>query len=339
MKAKLIALVALTTATLAASAQSDLAAKAKQDLVNNTTFGGCIITKASYTDNEAADKKTDFAVRSVRGHVAGKVLDFGYMVQLEYSGVSGSKKEEGPHIVDAWIEWQKYDEFKIKVGQQKRAFTFENPYHPMDIGFGTYSSCESYLAGYADIVGEQNSHGRDVGVAFSGNLIPMDGHKFLHYHAGVYNGQGVNHNDKNSRKDFIGGLWVEPVKDLMIGAYGWSGNYVNSDGETLDRKRWSAGLKYESLWSVRAEYIGDKNADGWYALVGVPVVDKLKIYARYDHWRPSKEWSDAKINYGLAANYRPCKFLQFQANYTYTHARTAADKNYNTFDLQAYVKF
>ena len=148
MKRFIISTAVFATA-LTLSAQSNLAQQAKQDLINSFTFGGCVITEANWTDNEAKEAKTDFAARSLRLHVAGKVLDYAYMVQFEYTGVAGDAKESGPHIVDAWIEWQKYPEFKVKLGQQKRAFTFENPYHPMDIGLGTYSQCVSFIGGYA----------------------------------------------------------------------------------------------------------------------------------------------------------------------------------------------
>lgn len=322
-----------------ANAQQSLGEQIKEDFKQNTTIGGCIIGRAGWTDNEASNNETEFQVRSVRAHIAGKVLDFGYMLQMEMTGVAGGKMEEGPHIVDAWVEWQKYDFLRIKIGQQKRAFTFENPYHPMDIGFGTYSQCVTYLGGYADKVGEQLSHGRDVGIALQGDLIPMADHKFLHYHAGIYNGQGCNHTDKNKHKDLIAGLWVEPMKDLLVGIYGWNGNFVNSQGETLKRERWTAGLQYESDWSVRAEYIGDRDADGWYALVGVPVVDKFKVYGRWDVYRSDKSWNSTKTNYGLAAEYSVCKNLKLQANYTFTHDRLAIDRDYNAFDIQAYVRF
>ena len=336
---KIITSTAVFVTAMTLSAQNNLAEQAKQDLINSFTLGGCVITQGGWTDNKSKDAKVDFAARSARMHVAGKVLDYAYMLQLEYTGVAGTAKESGPHIVDAWIEWQKFPEFKVKLGQQKRAFTFENPYHPMDIGFGTYSQCVSFIGGYADIVGEQLSHGRDVGLAISGDLVPHGDHKLLHYHAGVYTGQGVNHSDKNKRKDLLAGVWAEPIKDLLLGIYGWTGDYVNNAGQTLDRKRWSAGMQYESDWSARAEYIGDENADGWYALVGAPLNSQFKLYGRWDVYRSSKHWDSTKTNYGLALNYRPCKYLQLQANYTFTHARLELDKNYNSFDIQAYVKF
>lgn len=347
------ALLMYTTAT----AQS-VAEQAKQDLIQNTTIGGCIIGRATINDNDAAASNSDFAVRSIRAHVVGQVLDFGYMLQMEMTGVSGTKVEAGPHVVDAWIEWRKYKEFRIQAGQIKRAFMFENPYHPIDIGFGTYSSASTYLCGYGDRVGEQMSHGRDQGVMVYGDLFPAadDNHSLLHYQAGIYNGQGVNHSDANDRKDFIGGIYAEPVKDLLIGVFGWTGDYVSSEGITVDRNRWSAGLKYESDWSVRAEYVasqghkaseynkttgnfsGTGKSDAWYAQVGVPVTSKLKVYGRWDAYRDQKTWKSMTNNYSLALGYHFHKNFMLQANYTYTHNRPA-DNHYNTADLQLYVKF
>ena len=38
-------------------------------------------------------------------------------------------------MVDLFAEWQKYEYFKVKIGQFKNPFTFENPMHPIDQGF------------------------------------------------------------------------------------------------------------------------------------------------------------------------------------------------------------
>lgn len=308
-------------------------------LLKSTTIGGYIVPRAVWTDNEQSDNGTDFSVRFARVHIKGNILDFSFNLQMELAGRSGNKQEKGPRVIDAWVEWKKYDFLRLRFGQQKRTFTFENPYHPMNIGLGGIAQCINYLAGFNDRVGEHVCNGRDLGVAIYGDLIPMDSHKFLHYQAGVFSGQGVNHSDKNKRKDFMGGVYVEPIKDLSVGVFGWTGNYVDDEGETIDRKRWSAGLKYESDWSARAEYVGDKCADGWYALVGIPIINKCKLYGRWDVYRFDKSWATTKTNYGLAFNYSICQYLLMQITYSFTHDRTATDHNYNQIDVQTYVKF
>ena len=347
---KIIISTAVFATAMTLSAQNNLAEQAKQDLINSFTLGGCVITQGGWTDNKAKDAKVDFAARSARMHVAGKVLDYAYMLQLEYTGVAGTAKESGPHIVDAWIEWQKFPEFKVKLGQQKRAFTFENPYHPMDIGFGTYSQCVSFIGGYADIVGEQLSHGRDVGLAISGDLVPQGDHKLLHYHAGVYTGQGVNHSDKNKRKDLLAGVWAEPIKDLLLGIYGWTGDYVDNTGVEIDRNRWAASVKYEhNDWTVRAEYAhaqgilanyqGNGKADGWYATVGVPCTPWLKVYGKYDAYRADKTWGSTKTIYSIIPNIQIHKNLMMQVQYNHVHNRNLVHKDYNELWAEMYVRF
>src|SRR5574344_1738165 len=91
-------------------AQSKLADQAKNDIVQNTKFGGYVIGRAAFNDRDistANTKHSDFDLRLVRAYVNGKVLDFAYRLQVEYEGYGGTK-EKGPHIVDAYLEWQKY---------------------------------------------------------------------------------------------------------------------------------------------------------------------------------------------------------------------------------------
>lgn len=200
------------------SAQKNPGEQAKKDIVQNTTFGGYVVGKASVTDQHGVKSHTDFNIRYARAYVDGKVLDFKYKLQAEMSGVGGSKAENGPRIIDAWGEWQRYTAFRVKFGQFKRAFTFENPMNPWDVGFGGYSQLTSKLAGMSDRLGEHSSGGRDIGLQLQGDLLPIadDKHNFLHYQIGVYNGQGINHKDENRSKDIIGGIYFYPVKELAI---------------------------------------------------------------------------------------------------------------------------
>ncbi|WP_287132368.1 porin [Bacteroides sp.] len=362
-KKNIILLLALMLTTLA-HAQASIGEKAKKDLIQKTSFGGYVIGKATITDQDldaSTKSHTDFDIRLVRAYVDGKVLDFKYKLQLELNGKPGDyANEKGVRIVDAWAEWQKYKFFYVRFGQFKRAFTFENPMNPWDIGFGAYSQLITKLAGMSDRVGEHSSNGRDLGLQFQGDFLPIGNnrHNFVHYQVGVYNGQGINHKDENRSKDIIGGVYVHPVKELAVGVFGWTGDYTK-DGITVDRNRMAFGLKYESAWTVRAEYATseghkitdyDSNgilkegtsdkADAWYVMIGAPLSPKLKVYAKWDVYRDKKEWSSQKALYCLAANYYFYKNLKIQANYTYTNNRsTANDGHYNTFDLQLYWRF
>ena len=122
------------------------------------------------------------------------------------------------------------------------------------------------LASIGDRIGEHKSSGRDLGVQVQGDLFKAhDGHHWFHYQVGIFNGQGINHADKDRTKDFIGGAWISPVKNLSIGGFGWSGRYVNEKFTdptkqlpATRRDRWGVGLKYEDKWTVRGEYMSSK---------------------------------------------------------------------------------
>lgn len=342
----------------AAQGTSLLALAKKVDL--SLKFGGYIVAKYATSDERGKASDGGFDLRFVRLYLNGYCFnDFYYRLQMEVNGAPGPDK--GPRVVDAFVEWQRYDFARIKLGQFKRSFGFENPYSPLTVGHGAYSQATMKLASIGDRCGEHKSSGRDLGVQIQGDLLPArgDGHKWLHYQVGVFNGQGINHSDADHQKDLIGGLWLAPLKDLCIGGFGWSGSYRNEaykDGDarqqlSVKRVRWGAGLKYESAWTVRGEYMSSvggvttnvalpRRSDGWYATVGVPCTQKLKVYGRWDCYRDAKTWASLRTNWGLSGNYTLGKNLIFQANYTRTFARDAAiDRRFNAFDVQVYARF
>ena len=353
-------LTAALVATGVAQAQQSTAEKAKQDLIQKTTFGGYVMGKAMVTDQDQSTHSS-FDLRMARAYVNGQVLDFKYRLQMEVTGGGvGETNEKSVRIVDAYGEWAKYKYFTVRFGQFKRAFTFENPMNPWDIGFGAYSQLTTKLAGMSDRVGEHSSGGRDIGVQIAGDLLPVgnDKHNFLHYQLALYNGQGINQKEKNNGKDLIGGAYVYPIKELAIGVFGWNGSFTKND-ITVDRRRMAVGLKYESKWTVRAEYATSKGykindykedgtlkdtacdkADAWYMTVGAPLSKKLKVYAKWDVYRDTREWDSMKALYCLTANYYFHKNFKLQANYSYTRDKsTTKDGRYNTFDLQMYWRF
>ena len=335
-----------------------------KDMKPTVRFGGYIMGKYSISDRSKQESNGGFDMRFLRLYVDGNVYkDFYYKFQLEVNGAPGEDK--GPRIVDAFVEWQKFDFFRVKFGQFKRSFGFENPYSPIDVGLGSYSQATMKIASIGDRNGEHKSSGRDLGAQIQGDFLTApDGHKWIHYQIGLFNGQGINHTDKDNHKDLIGGLWFSPIKDLAIGGFGWNGKYTNEKYDSSDPKslksvkrvRWGAGLKYESRWTVRGEYMSSvggvandatapDRADAWYATLGIPVMKNLKIYTRYDCYRRAKTWNSLRTDYGISGNYYLGKNLIFQLNYTFTDDRAArnatnpTDSHYNTFDLQLTARF
>lgn len=333
------------------------------DIVSKPKFSGYLIGNYNATFQDDNNSNT-FSIRLIRLVMTGRILnDFEYKIQGQVNGNS-STFGESPRIVDMSLEWLKHKEFKVKIGQFKRPFTYENPMNPIDIGFNSQAQGILKLAGFNDRTGEQSSSGRDIGIQVSGDLLPnSEGRTLLHYEVGVFNGQGINHTDKDHAKDFIGGLWIRPIKTLEIGGFGWIGQYTNESFtnpekqlKSTDRKRWGAGLKYEDKWTLRSEYmysyggvVTDKtrpfHSDAWYVTLGAPIFKNFKVYGRWDCYRDAHTWASLKTDYGLSANYTLGKNLIFQFNYTFTDDRSARnaakplDSHYNTLDVQVTARF
>lgn len=274
---KIASLALAALALTSASAQENTP---KLSVLSNIKFSGYVMSQYQYTGQDSKESNS-FNIRMVRMALEGRLMkDFYWKVQLQVNG-NTSDLGSSPRMVDAFAEWQKYEAFKIKAGQFKRPFTFENPMHPITQGFMGYSQNVSKLAGFSDRTGEHASNGRDIGVQIQGDLIKnAAGRNLLHYQVGVFNGQGTNHKDVDQRKDVIGGIWVSPVKGLRIGAFGWTGSSArkgtwdvtdanhnvvkNEDGSvkthsgvrSLSKNRYAFSAEYAANdWTVRSEYI------------------------------------------------------------------------------------
>ena len=250
--------------------------------VNNIKFSGYGMLQYQGTDQDGAESNT-FKLRLARFILDGKIGDFDWRAQIQGTNATGPGQPT-VQLVDLYAEWRKYPEFKIRAGQFKRAFTYENPTHPITQGWRGYADVINNLSGFGDRTGEKSSGGRDIGIQFSGDLFPnAEGRRLFHYQVGVYNGEGVNETDKDNRKDIIGGFWVMPIKGLRIGAFGWTGsrgnmtvdyakdangNYiVDSKGNktaitgSVEKNRYALSAEYsQGEYMFRAEYL---HSQGW----------------------------------------------------------------------------
>lgn len=274
---KIASLALAALALTSASAQENTP---KLSVLSDIKFSGYVMSQYQYTGQDSKESNS-FNIRMVRMALEGRLMkDFYWKVQLQANG-NTSDLGSSPRMVDAFAEWQKYEAFKIKAGQFKRPFTFENPMHPITQGFMGYSQNVSKLAGFSDRAGEHASNGRDIGVQIQGDVLKNSaGRNLLHYQVGVFNGQGTNQKDVDQRKDVIGGIWVAPIKGLRIGAFGWTGSSArkgtwnvtdanhnvvkNEDGSvktksgvrSLSKNRYAFSAEYAANdWTVRSEYI------------------------------------------------------------------------------------
>lgn len=358
---------------MAAGAQ----AQDKKNTFTDTKLSGYIVSQ--YQANLQEDNESNtFNLRYIRVSLGGRIMnDFEYKIQAQMNG-NTSTLGTSPRIVDAYAEWQKYGFFKVKAGQFKRSFTFENPINPITLGLMGYSQLTQKLSGMSDRTGEHSANGRDLGVQIQGDLLSnANGRNLLHYQVGVFNGQGTNTKDVDNRKDIIGGVWVMPVKEVRIGVFGWAGSHarkgewtdINGNARnginSLSQYRYAFSGEYvKGEWQIRSEYAhstgygfkttyqkqedtkdatvnwaqGNK-ADAFYVSAIAPVIKgKLRVKARYDLYRRSAEWATAKTNYDFGINYSFNKNIELQTTYVLVDDRTL-DNNYSMVDAQLSVKF
>ena len=365
MKKRFLTACLLVMATLSMSAQ-DKPKRWYEDI----KFSGYGMLQYQGQDKEGA-KTNSFNLRLARFILDGKIGEFDWRAQIQGTNAKGPG-EPTVQLVDLYTEWRKYPELKVRVGQFKRAFTFENPTHPITQGWRGYADVINRLSGFGDRAGEKSSGGRDIGVQLAGDLLPdASGRKWLHYQVGVYNGEGINRSDKNNQKDIIGGVWVMPMKGVRIGAFGWHGSHgdmivgYNDAGAAITGNvplnRYCLSAEYDKdEYTFRAEYLhsqgwgtgvvgsnvinkslGDK-ADGWYVFGIVPLIkSKLHAKARYQTYRVSKEWDSSVNQVECGLNYFFSKNLELHVEYSHVNDRNLApgNHNYNLLDVEMDFRF
>ena len=341
--------------------------------VKNIKFSGYGMLQYIGEDKEGSHSNT-FNLRLARFILDGKIGDFDWRAQIQGTNATGPGQPT-VQLVDLYAEWRRFPEFKVRAGQFKRAFTFENPTHPITQGWRGYADVINKLSAFGDRTGERSSGGRDIGIQIQGDLFPnANGRRILHYQVGVYNGEGVNTKDYDNRKDIIGGIWVMPIKGLRIGAFGWTG----SRGQMLDpnlidpvtklpktrsveKNRYCISAEYDlNEYTFRAEFIhsqgwgaaspgnnvreicyenGNK-ADGWYVFGIVPLIKgKLHAKARYQTYRNKKEWGSSVNQVECGLNYFFTKNLEAHLEYSHVNDRNLTKHNYNLIDVELDFRF
>lgn len=256
-----------------ASAEENVASEKNKitlpDWLSNVKLSGYALLQYQANWQDGAESNS-FNLRMGRISLEGNILkDFYWKAQIQFNG-NTSTLGNSPRLVDLFAEWQKYEYFKVKLGQFKNPFTFENPMNPIDQGFMAYSQNVNKLAGFSDRSGEHASNGRDIGLQLQGDFLKnANGRNLLHYQVGVFNGQGINTKDVDNQKNVIGGVWVMPVKGMRLGVFGWTGSYARKgtwqDEETgvekngvrkLSQHRYAFSAEYKvNDWTIRSEYI------------------------------------------------------------------------------------
>lgn len=309
-------------------------------------FGGNGQMMYKYTD--VSGIKHDFKPKNLFISVNGKLNDsFRYGFLLEFVN---------PSVQEFWAEWTAASEFNLKVGQFKSPVTLESQYVPATLETVAYSRTISNLFGYDgsdDAWNKQNgknNFGRDAGVQISGELLPMaQGHNFIQYAAGMFQGMGVTTGEKNNTKDFAGTLMLQPIKGLRIGGGAYFGQATYAvGGETSDhvRNRWIVSADYKSdRFNARTEWIkandGGIDREGLYGMALYYLVPKkLNALAKVDYYNKNKEFNSEVMDYTVGLNYYFAPACRIQFNYTYSDYSNRWDaRNSNVVLAQLQVGF
>lgn len=202
------------------------------------------------------------------------------------------------HLHEYYAQYAFMPELKVRVGQFKTPYTLENIISPTLLGTVNLNEGTRYMAGIAGDPLYGNYVGRDLGAMITGDAIKArDGHYYLNYSVGVFNGAGMNLRDNNKHKDVVAMLNVLPTKDITL-----SGSFIIGKGNAqaddmfgtiaqgtdYTRNRWSVGA--EAKWKplkLRTEYMGGKNGDiknrAFYAELWCRLFRNFDIVLDYDY--------------------------------------------------------
>ena len=266
-----------------------------------------------------------FNLRLARFILDGKIGDFDWRAQIQGTNATGPGQPT-VQLVDLYAEWRRYPEFKIRAGQFKRCFTFENPTHPITQGWRGYADVINKLSAFGDRTGERSSGGRDIGMRI-----------------GAFGWTG-------SRGQMVDPNLTDPVtqetktRSVEKNRYAFSIEYDLNDytfrAEYVHSQGWGAASPGNNVRAI--DYTKGDKADGWYVFGIVPLVKgKLFAKARYQCYRNQKEWATSVNQVECGLNYKFTKNLEIHAEYSHVNDRTLAEgkHNYNLIDVELDFRF
>lgn len=331
MKGKRIFLFVIMLMTICISAN----AKEKNDNLDKSLLipkvTGLINTRYTYDDE--ANVKHNADIRRVRLGVKGQLHEkFDYYIQAEY--------ETTVKVIDAYFRWKIMPELNVQVGEFKTETSLETTYGPANWLVIENPTAVAKLNSYDDLSGIK-SNGRDIGLRLYGSFFHKTDFNVLRYSVGVYNGAGINMKDNNNKKDVVGYLWINPLKQLTISGGYYSGSY-GPKGNTHVRNRASSGIEWKDRkLTVRGEYLWGNTAglhsNGAYLQAAYMVHYMVQPVVSYDYFKRHTDINDDQHNLQIGVNIMPINHLRIQAAYTHSFRRNNSDRN--LAEVQAIVNF
>ncbi len=337
--------------------RADLAVKKQEEKAAQKEFtlvAGKPIKLSGYTQvryQQDKSKNDAFDIRRARLDLKGNITErWDYRTQVDFAGGTSSSttgaQSYSVKLLDAIIGYKVNPYLKLSIGQQKIPFSQENlASSPKLETINRSQVVEALVARGTDVIGNQN--GRDIGLQAGGNLFPKADYNRLDYAFGVFNGAGINTQDTNEQKDFIGRLVYHPLKEWSIGTSYYSGRYTLSSTPARkdDRDRIGAEFAYlKDRVSLKGEYIkgndGATNRSGWYLQGGYFFIpDKFQGVFKFDTYDSDTSIKkNEKDVYTFGGNWYFNKWAFLQVNYELKDERGKEIDN-NTLTGQLTLQF
>ena len=273
---------------------------------------------------------------SFDGSAVNHKLD--YKLQVDFAG--------SPKIVDLYMRYRPFNELGIQLGQFLIPLTIENTnYAGMKHEFIQNSlTIQRFVHMSGNDLAGISSSGRSLGGQLYGSFLKKDGYNIINYNLAVLNGNAINGKDNNKSKDFVGRLYIEPVKYLDIAVYYQYGEFVKGTEKYNKLHRYGGGVCYDRPeFFVRGEYVGGKTiaqkSEGAYLAGGYRFLGKCAAVARVEYFDTDKYDSAYEMMYTVGFNYKPIKHLLLQLNYSFNQFRNYGQKNSNTLTVMASAIF
>lgn len=264
--------------------------------------------------------------------------------------IDAASTQASKHLHEYYAQYAFMPEFKVRVGQFKTPYTLENIISPTLLGTVNLNEGTRYMAGIAGDPLYGNYVGRDLGAMVTGDAIKArDGHYYLNYSLGLFNGAGMNLRDNNNHKDVAAMINILPTKNITLsGSFiiGKGNAQVNDmfgtivEGADYTRNRWSVGaeVNYKPL-KLRTEYMQGRNGDinnrAFYAELWCRLFRNFDVVLDYDYLNKntsmSKEARDAlpawtrTNNYMVGLQYWVYKACRISTQYIFSDRNTGPD--------------
>ena len=264
--------------------------------------------------------------------------------------IDAASTQASKHLHEYYAQYAFMPEFKVRVGQFKTPYTLENIISPTLLGTVNLNEGTRYMAGIAGDPLYGNYVGRDLGAMVTGDAIKArDGHYYLNYSLGVFNGAGMNLRDNNKHKDVAAMINILPTKNITL-----SGSFIIgkgnaqandmfgtiAEGTDFTRNRWSVGaeVNYKPM-KLRTEFMQGRNGDinnrAFYAELWCRVFRNFDVVLDYDYLNKntpmSKEARDAfpawtrTNNYMVGLQYWVYKACRISTQYIFSDRNTGPD--------------